>query len=181
VPPVITLSVRAASGQPELLTKSVAAAIAQVNSTLTLSFEPLDARVSETLILERLLAILSTAFGVLALLMASIGLYGVTSYSVSLRRTEIGIRMALGATRASVIRLVLGRLALFVAGGIVVGLVAAAWASHFVSALLYELDPSDPVTLFASVTTLGGVGALAAWLPAYRASRVDPTQVLHEV
>ena len=180
-PPVVTVSVRAASGQPESLTKSVAAAIAQVNPTLSLMFQPLDARVSDTLTLERVLAILSTAFGVLALLMASIGLYGVTSYSVSLRRTEIGIRMALGATRASVIRLVLGRLALFVAGGIVVGLAATAWASHFVSTLLYELEPSDPVTLLVSVTTLGVVGALAAWLPAYRASRLDPTQVLHEV
>ena len=179
-PAVVTLSVRAASGQPGLLTKSVAAAIGQVNPTLALTFEPLDGRVSATLTRERLLAILSAAFGVLALSMASIGLYGVTSYAVSLRRTEIGIRMALGATRATVIRLVLGRVALLVGCGIVAGLAAAAWVSRFVATLLYGLAPGDPVTLVASAATLAVIGALAGWLPAHHASRLDPTLVLRD-
>ena len=116
-PAMVTLSVRTASAQPGALTKSVAAAIGEINPTLALTFEPLDNRISDALTRERLLAILSAAFGVLALLMAAVGLYGVTSYAVSLRRTEIGIRMALGATRGSVIRLVLGRVSLLVGAG----------------------------------------------------------------
>ena len=179
-PAIVTLSVRAASGHPGSLIKSVAAAIGEVNPTLALTFEPLDDRVSATLTRERLLAVLSAAFGVLALLMASIGLYGGTSYAVSLRRTEIGIRMALGATRASVIQLVLGRLAMLVGGGLVAGLAAAAWLSRFVATLLFHLEPGDPVTLVASVMTLALVAALAGWLPAYQASRLDPTQVLRD-
>jgi putative ABC transport system permease protein len=179
-PAIVTLSVRAASGQPGVLTKSVAAAIGQVNPTLALTFEPLDDRVSATLTRERLLAILSAAFGVLALLMASIGLYGVTSYAVSLRRTEIGIRMALGATRGSLIRLVLARVSMLVAGGIVAGLAIGAWTSRFVATLLFGLEPGDPGTLAVSAATLALIGAVAGWLPAHHASRLDPTRVLRE-
>jgi hypothetical protein len=180
-PAAVTLSVRAASGQPGVLTKSVAAAIGQVNPTLAVTFEPLDGRVSATLTRERLLAILSAAFGVLALLMASIGLYGLTCYAVSLRRVEIGIRMALGATRGSVIALVLGRVSWLIGGGVVAGLALAVWASRFVSTLLYGLEPDDPATLLAAVATLGFIAAFAGWLPANRVSRLDPTQVLHDV
>ena len=180
-PAIVTLSVRAASARPGLLTKSVAAAIGEINPTLALTFEPLDNRISDTLTRERLLAILSASFGVLALLMAAVGLYGVTSYAVSLRRTEIGIRMALGATRGSVIRLVLARVSMLIGAGIVVGLAIGAWASRFVATLLYGLEPGDPVTLIASAATLALIGALAGWLPANRASRLDPTQVLHDI
>jgi predicted permease len=179
-PALITLSVRAASGDPRPLTKAVVAAIGEINPTLTMTFELLDSRIEATLTRERLLAILSAAFGVLALLMACIGLYGVTSYAVSLRRTEIGIRMALGAARASVIRLVLGRVALLVGAGIVAGLVIAASMARFVAGLLYGLQPGDPVTIAASSATLAVVGAAAGWLPAYRASRLDPTSVLRD-
>ena len=130
---------------------------------------------------ERLLALLSGSFGALALLLAAIGLYGVTSYAVNLRRVEIGIRMALGATRASVIRLVLARVSLLIGGGIVVGVAIGVWASRFVATLLYGLEPGDPATLLASVAALAFVSALAGWLPANRASRLDPTEVLREI
>ena len=179
-PAVVTLSVRTASAQPGALTKSVAAAIGEINPTLALTFEPLDNRINDALTRERLLAILSAAFGVLALLMAAVGLYGVTSYAVSLRRTEIGIRMALGATRGSVIRLVLARVSMLVGIGMVVGLAIGAWASRFVATLLYGLEPGDPGTLVASAATLALIGAFAGWLPANRASRLDPTRVLHD-
>ena len=180
VPAVVTLSVRAASPHPESLTKSVTAAIGEINPTLALKFEPLDGRVSATLTRERLLAILSAAFGVLALLMASMGLYGVTSYAVSLRQTEIGIRMALGATRASVVRLVLARLSRLVGAGIVVGLVIGAWTSPFVATLLFGLEARDPGTLLASAATLAAVAAAAGWLAARRASRFDPARLLRD-
>jgi ABC-type antimicrobial peptide transport system permease subunit len=113
--------------------------------------------------------------------MAAVGLYGVTAYAVNLRRGEIGIRMALGATRGSVIRLVLTRVSILIGGGIVLGLVIGAWASRFVVTLLYGLEPGDPATLIASAATLALVGACAGWLPAHRASRLDPTEVLRDI
>lgn len=108
------------------------------------------------------------------------GLYGVTSYAVSVRLAEIGVRMALGATRASVIRLVLARVSWLMGAGIVVGLALGAGASRFVSSLLFGLEPGDPGTLVASAATLALIGAVAGWLPAHRASRLDPTRVLRE-
>jgi hypothetical protein len=179
-PAIITLSVRAASGQPGRLTKGVAAAIREIDPTLTLAFEPLDSRVGATLTRERLLAILSAPFDVLALLMASIGLYGATSYAVSLRRAEIGIRLALGAARTSVIRLVLGRVALLVSSGIVAGLAVAASVARFVATLLYGLQPGDPFTIVASAAVLALVGAVPGWLPARHASRLDAAGVLRD-
>jgi putative ABC transport system permease protein len=179
-PAIVTLSVRAASTHPGSLTKSVTAAVGEINPTLALTFEPLDDRISGELTRERLLAILSASFGLLALVMAAVGLYGVTSYAVSLRQTEIGIRMALGATRASVVRLVLARVSRLVCAGIVVGLAIGAWASRFVATLLFGLQPGDPGTLVTSAVALALIGAVAGWLPAHRASRLDPTQILRD-
>ncbi len=179
LPGELTLSVRARSS-PVALTKTVAAAIAEVEPTLALTFKPLADQVSETLLQERLLAWLSACFGGLALLIAAVGLYGVTSYAVSLRRHEIGIRMALGATRSVVLQLVLGRVWILTGIGIVAGLAISAWAARFVATLLYGLDPTDPVTLLSSAAVLAAVGTLAGWLPAHRASRLDPTTVLRE-
>jgi len=180
-PPEVSLSVRAASASPAALAKTVAAAVSEINPTLALTSYPLAEQVNESLVQERLLAMLSAAFGALALVMAAVGLYGVTSYAVTLRRSEIGIRMALGATRAAVMRLVLARVSLLIGVGIIVGLALAAWASQFVTSLLYGLEPGDPVTLAASAATLAVIGAVAGWIPAHRASRLDPTEVLSEV
>jgi ABC-type antimicrobial peptide transport system permease subunit len=179
-PATAILSVRAA-GRPGDLSRTLAAAIAEVNPTVAVTFETLESRVADVLLRERLLATLSAAFGLLALIMAAIGLYGVTSYSVSLRRTEIGIRMALGATQGSVLRLVLGRVSILIGTGILVGLVIGTWASRFVAALLFNLQPGDPITLMAAAATLAFVGIAAGWIPARRASRQDPTRVLNEI
>jgi len=154
--------------------------LAKINPTLPLTFQTLDSQLGDMLMRERLLAILSASFGALALLMAAVGLYGVTSYAVNLRRTEIGIRMALGATRGSVIRLVLARVSVLIGAGIVVGLAIAGLASQLVATLLYGLEPGDPGTLMASAATLALIGAVAGWLPANRASHLDPTQVLRD-
>ena len=129
---------------------------------------------------ERLVAILCGFFSLLALLLAGIGLYGVTSYAVTRRRVEIGIRMALGANQVDVVRLVLKRVATLVTIGILVGAGFSLWASRFVSSLVYGLRPRDPVALIGAAITLAAVGALAGWLPAYRASRIDPAVTLRE-
>jgi putative ABC transport system permease protein len=141
---------------------------------------PLRQQVDAALVKERIVAILAGAFGGFALLLASLGLYGVTAYAVNRRRTEIGIRMAIGAAPADVVRLVLARVVILLAIGVAAGAVVSAWASRFVAALLYGLQPRDPATLVASAMVLAGVSLLAGWLPAYRASRIDPAEVLRE-
>jgi ABC-type antimicrobial peptide transport system permease subunit len=179
-PASISVSVRSASESPALLTRTIADAIARVNPDLALTFRPLAVQVNASLTQERLVAMLAGFFGGLALLLAGLGLYGVTSYAVSRRRTEIGIRMALGAAPAGVVRLVLARVTLLVGAGIVAGSALSVWAARFVSTLLYGLQPRDPVTIVSAAVALAAVGALAGWLPAYRASRIDPAEVLRD-
>jgi ABC-type antimicrobial peptide transport system permease subunit len=174
------MSVRTAVAAPGVLSRGVAEAIGGVNRDLTLTFRPLSEQVDASLSQERIVAILSGFFGGLALLLAGLGLYGVTSYAVSRQRTQIGIRMALGAAPASVVRLVLSRVGMLVAVGVVAGAGASLWASRFVSTMLYGIEPRDPATFAASAAILAAVGALAGWVPAYRASRIDPAQVLRE-
>jgi predicted permease len=174
------ISVRASSDRPILLTKPIAAALVAVDPHATLTFRALDDQISASLVQERVVAILAGFFGGLALLLAGLGLYGVTSYTVSRRRTEIGVRMALGAAPGGVVRMVLRRVALLVALGVVVGAGVSLWASRFIATLLYGLEPRDPVTLIGAALVLGAIGALAGWLPARRAARIDPTRVLRE-
>jgi putative ABC transport system permease protein len=174
------LNVRLASRSSALLIRTIADAIAGVNKDLALTFRPLSDQIGASLAQERIVAMLSGFFGGVALLLAGLGLYGVTSYAVSRRRSEIGIRMALGAAPAGVVRLVLSRVSMLVALGIVIGTGVSLWASQFVTALLYGLEPRDPATLVASSATLALVGALAGWLPAHRASRIDPAEVLRD-
>ena len=156
------------------------AAAASVNPNLALTFRTLSDQVNASLNQERLIAMLSGFFSGLGLLLAGLGLYGVTVYAVAGRRREIGIRMALGATRSRVIRLVMSRVSIQVACGVAIGGVVSLWASQFVAALLYDLEPRDLTTLIGAAVTLGAVAALAAWLPARRASHIDPAQVLRE-
>jgi ABC-type antimicrobial peptide transport system permease subunit len=178
--PNVTIAVRSASAPPETLARSVSAALTAVDSRLAVSSHTLNAQVDAALIQERLLATVSVFFGALALLLAGLGLYGVTSYAVTSRRTEIGIRMALGANAGGVVRLVLRRAAWLVLIGVFAGTALSLYATRFVSALLYGLEPGDTMTLLLAAGLLGAIGALAAWLPARRAARTDPTIVLRE-
>ena len=112
--------------------------------------------------------------------LAGLGLYGVTAYAVAGRRREIGTRMALGAAPGSVVRLMLSRVSVQIVLGVVIGGVVSLWASTLIATLLYGLEPRDLTTLIGAAVTLAGVAALAAWLPARRAARIDPAQVLRE-
>jgi putative ABC transport system permease protein len=179
-PSGMSVSVRAAGGSPMLLTRPLAASLSQVNGDLAITFRPLRDQVSSALLQERIVAGLAAFFGGLALLLAGLGLYGVTSYAVSRRRTEIGIRMALGAQPGGVVMMVLRRVAILVGVGTVAGVAAALWASKFVATLLYGLQPRDPATLAGAVLVLASIGAAAGWLPARRASRIDPARVLRD-
>jgi putative ABC transport system permease protein len=187
-PRSLSLSVRAATadargrsarGAAAGLARSVADAIGRVDPAINLSFTPLAQQIDDTLIRERILAIISGFFGGLALLLSGLGLYGLMVYSVSRRRHEIGIRMALGAEARAVVRMVLRRVLLLIGIGIAAGVVATMWLSRYVETLLYGVTREDPRTLVAAAFVLVAVGVAAGWIPARRASRIDPARVLH--
>jgi predicted permease len=138
----------------------------------------MEAQASESLFVERMVAGLSAAFGALATLLAAIGLYGVMSYAVARRTREIGIRMALGAERRTVLWLVLREVAVLSAVGIAGGLAISIYATRFVKAQLFGLSPTDPATLAIATLTIAVVAFLAGYVPARRATTVDPMLAL---
>ncbi len=169
-----TFAVRVA-GDP----MSVAAPIRELAKTLTPNLYLYDFRtqrqqIEQTLVREHEFAFLSTLFGLLALALTSIGLYGLLSYSVARRTQEIGIRMALGADRWHVVRRVLRQTMALVAMGVVMGLAGALALARLVQSLLFGVTPNDPATIVAAVVLMLGVALLAGALPARRAARVDP-------
>ena len=179
--PSISVSIRAVDGMaPARLSDPVARAIAAVDPDLTVFNQTVTLQLRHLYMRERLLASVSGVFGLLGLLLAAIGLYGVTAYAVRLRRREIGIRMALGADRHAVVRMILGRVAWPTAAGIAAGTVASFWAARFVRALLFGVDSRDPLAFFGAAGLLAVVAAVAGWLPARRASKADPAVVLRE-
>jgi FtsX-like permease family protein len=131
-----------------------------------------------SLLRERAVAQISGWFGAVALVLANIGLYGLMSYSVSRRRAEMGIRIALGGTPAMIMRMVFRRAYLLVLPGIGLGSVVAFWASRFVASLLYQIDPHDTENMAAAAFALILAATVAVWLPAARISRTDPATVL---
>jgi predicted permease len=176
----LELSVRAQSGSADALVRPITSALAALDPNLALTVRPLSVQLQANVRQERLVAILSGFFGGLALLLAAIGLYGVTAYSVSRRRAEIGLRMALGARPDRIVRMVLRRAGWLVVIGSIAGVVISVWAAGYVRALLYGVAANDPVTIAVSVAVLMAVALLSAWLPARRASRIDPTIALRE-
>jgi putative ABC transport system permease protein len=162
------------------LVPAVKRAIASVNGGMLVDFQTLADQVDKKLMRERLMAVLSGFFGGLAALLATIGLYGVMSYTVARRRNEIGIRMALGAERQDVIVMVMREAATLLIAGVVGGGVLAVAAAQTAKTLLFGLKPGDPATLAIAVAGLGGVAMVASYVPALRASRLQPTEALRD-
>ncbi|MDQ3488603.1 MAG: ABC transporter permease [Acidobacteriota bacterium] len=160
------------------LTPVITRAMREVAPNSTVSYDTVGTYVRDSLVTERLMATLSGFFGLLALLIATIGLYGVMSYMVSRRKVEIGIRMALGADPRTVVRMVLRESGLLLAAGVIVGVGLAALVSRSAASLLFGLDPDDPLSFLLATAALGVVSLLAAWVPARRASRLTPTVAL---
>ena len=129
-------------------------------------------------LLLRMGALFGGTMGLLGLLLALVGIYGVVSYAASQRTQEIGVRMALGASRSDILRLVLGRGLILVGIGVVVGLVAAASVSRLVSNLLFGISAVDPVTFILVPLALTAMAILASYVPAFRATRIDPAAAL---
>jgi ABC-type antimicrobial peptide transport system permease subunit len=142
--------------------------------------KPLRQRIDESVFQDRLLATVGGFFGVLALALAAVGLYGVVAYGTARRAREIGIRIALGARRGEVARMVLGDALALVAAGLALGLPAAYAAARQVAALLFEVQALDPATFAATAGVLGAIGAAAALLPARRAAALEPLSVLRQ-
>jgi predicted permease len=162
------------------ITSEVISAVGQANSNIIVQFQTLPGMVRESLLRERLMATLSGFFGALAALLATIGLYGVMSYTVARRRHEIGIRMALGAARGDVVRMVMREAGLLLIAGVLVGTALAIAAARTAATLLFGLHPGDPATLAMAACGLGIVAMLASYIPALRASRLEPTEALRE-
>ena len=127
---------------------------------------------------DRLVARLTTFGGLLALLLTALGLGGVTAYQVTRLRPELAVRVALGSTRGRLIGLVLSRVLRGVFGGVAVGLGFGLWTSRMAESMLFGVEPRDPVVFAGAALTLAVVGLLAGWVPAYRASRLDPARAL---
>ena len=175
--PSLTFLIRSRGGMAGLL-NSVKDTIAGVNPEIDIQFELLSTQIRESLIQDELMATLCGFFGGLAILLAAIGIYGVISYTVAQRTDEIGIRMALGAQRGSVVRLILSEVAILIGIGVLVGTGLTLAGSKAASSLLFGLKARDPITLALAVIILAAIGFAASFLPARRASRLDPMAAL---
>ena len=174
-----TFSITArAAGSAAALRQPIADAIRRGDPDVSFSFRGFGDQYHASVVQERLITWLSTFFGGLALLLAALGLYGVTSYMVNRRRPELGVRLALGAGPRDIRRLILGRIVVLVGIGVIAGLAISLWAGRFIESQLFALEPRDPVTLAAAAAVLFAIAILAGWLPARRAARIDPVIVL---
>jgi putative ABC transport system permease protein len=178
--PFPNIEIRSAAGAPSALITGVKNAVASVDTGTSIKFTTLADEMARTLERERLLATLSGFFGGLALLLAIIGLYGVMSYNVTRRRTEIGIRMALGAEGRQVLRMMMREVAVLIGSGIAVGLSVTLAATRLVASFLYGVRPNDPLTMFFAAGVLAAAAGAAGYWPARRASRLDPMTSLRE-
>jgi putative ABC transport system permease protein len=165
---------------PASLTPSLTRAITDVAPGATVAYDTITRAMRDARVTERLMATLAGFFGLLALAIATVGLYGVMSYMVTRRRVEIGIRMALGADTRTVARLVLGESGLLLLIGLAIGVAPAVAAFRWARTLLFGLSPWDPASFLVAGATLAAVGLAAAWMPARRASRIEPSHALRE-
>jgi ABC-type antimicrobial peptide transport system permease subunit len=174
-----TLMIR--SNEPLLpLISSVKEAANEVNPAMVLNFTVLKTQIREGLLREQLMAMLSGFFGAIAAILAMVGLYGVISYMVLQRRSEIGVRMALGASRRDILTMILREAAILLGIGLAVGTALSLAAGNAAASLLYGLKPRDPITLAAAILGMTVVALIASLLPARRAASVHPMVVLRE-
>ena len=168
------------AGSPWNSREALLTAVAGVSKDVVLDLKTLDEDLGAAIQQERLIASLSAFFGALALVLAALGLYGVMSYSVSRRRNEIGIRMAVGAEPRAIVRLVAHHVAWITVAGLAAGIGAAAASGQFVNALLFNVKANDLTMTIVTAVTLAAAAAIAGYLPARRAARIDPMAALRE-
>jgi predicted permease len=171
-----------AAGNPSSFASAIRAAVKQAAPGLptVATMETIDQRLSDSLVTDRMIADLSAAFGMLAVVLVCIGLYGVMAYATSRRTNEIGIRIALGAQRSGILWLILRESLLLVAIGAAVGVPLVFAAGKWISSLLFGLQPADPPALIFAIVLMFLVGVLASYIPARRATRIDPMVALRQ-
>jgi len=164
---------------PRQVEAAIRRAVHELDSNLPVyDMRTLETQLDLSLAVERMIAFLSSVFGFLATLLAALGLYGVMAYNVARRTREIGVRMALGASNRGVAWLVMKEVLLLLGVGIAIALPCAWGLTRFVQAQLYGITPTDPLSLALATLSLATVAALSGYLPAFRASRIDPIQAL---
>jgi putative ABC transport system permease protein len=176
----VVLTIKAAAGQRALVERDVATTLTKADPTLVFRSGTFDQMLAATMTQERLVAMMSGFFGALALVLAGLGLYGIVAQAVNARRTEIGLRLALGALPTGIVRLVFRRVGALIVMGLALGLAGSWWAVRFVAPLLFQIETRDPLTFSGTAAVLVAVGVLAAWVPARHAARLDPATVLRE-
>lgn len=175
--PTFAIIVRPAAATADLR-GAVQDALRRVNPAVTANVEPLDRQVQDDLVRERVLAGLSLAFGTIAVLMAGVGLYGVVSYAVTRRRPELALRMALGAEPRRVVGLVLRDFTWVAVVGCSVGLGLTVLVGRLLAALLFEVQPNDPLSIAMATVALLAIAVVSTWLPAFSAARIAPARAL---
>jgi predicted permease len=179
--PKATLVARTRMAPPESIVPSIRAAVREIDPSVALfSAGSMEDQLAWTFFGPRVAAIALGAFGILALVLATTGIYGVMAYAVSRRTREIGIRMAIGATQAQVVASVARSAGILIGTGLVLGLATALGAGRFLEVILYGVEPSDPVTFATVFAIMLAVGAAATFIPARRATRIDPMQALRQ-
>src|SRR5436190_94212 len=167
------------TGEPAGLISAVRGVVAEVEPNQSLhNVMTMEQRLADTTTSRRLNTALLGSFAAVALLLAAVGIYGVMSYAVTQRRREIGVRMALGAQKSDVLGLLVGGGLRLTLAGVVIGLIGALALTRYLSSLLFEVKPTDPLTFAVIPLVLGAVALFACWLPARRAARVDPMEAL---
>jgi putative ABC transport system permease protein len=176
---IMDVTVRTAA-DPVMLQDAVKQAVREIDPTLAVSnLRPMRDVVARSIAADRFMTRLLTAFSAVALVLAAIGIFGVISYGVAQRRREIGVRMAVGASRREVISLIVGGSMRLAAGGVLLGLVGSLLLTEQLRAMLYGIDPTDPITFVVAGVVLMAVAAVAALLPAWAAARTPPAAVLN--
>lgn len=179
--PRVTATLVVHSNLPLFATvSSLRRTLLEVNPDLTLEFHPFKELVHDSVRREDILAKISGFFGLIAALLATVGLYGVFSYIVTQRRNEIGIRLAVGADRRRISRMIFRESAILFAAGTLAGTILSFAGGRAAKSLLFNLQPNDPLTILCAIVALGGATLLATTLPAYRAANVDPMTVLRD-
>ena len=168
-------------GDPTRVLPAVRAALHGIDQDVPIfDISTMDANIANSMGQRRFAMMLLGLFAMMAVVLASIGIYGVMSYSVTQRSHEIGIRMALGAARRNVLRMVMGQGLVLVGAGVLIGVVGAFALTRLIASQLFGVRPTDPTTFISVALTLIGVAALATFVPAMRATRVDPVVALRD-
>jgi ABC-type antimicrobial peptide transport system permease subunit len=174
----MTIAIRT-NGEPTTVTEPMRAALTELDADVPMfSVRTMEQRVASAVVRPRVYLILLSLFATTAVLLAALGIYGVLMHAVAQRTREIGIRLALGARRGEVVGMVVRQAAVLAFAGLAGGLILAFGASRLIRSLLFGIEPSDAVTYAAVALTLLGIALLASYLPARRASRIDPVRAL---